>query len=215
MSSEPLTWPEKGDLLFTAGDDWWHNACLNYVPDDWGLYVIGYKMAADALVEKVKETHRNQDVLVFPIVFLYRQYLELRLKQLIRLGSELLDEALDFPKGHKLDTLWNSCRPIFVKLESRTSQQDLEAITEAIDQFCAIDPTSEAFRYPITRKGDKTIPSDVRHINLRQLLEIMEKVANFFDSVATMFSVWMDHKHDMERELRDNYGGFSSTIVPI
>lgn len=204
FADENFAWPEKGDLLFTSGDDWRYNACLNYMPDDWELYVIGYKRAADALVEQIKETHRDQDVLVFPIVFLYRQYLELRLKRLIRLGNELLDENPDFPKKHELDKLWNVCRPILAKLEPRVPQQDLEAIDEAITQFCAIDPTSEAFRYPITRKGDKAIPSDVRCINLRQLSEVMEKVANFFDSAATMISVYLDYKHDMEREFRDN-----------
>ena len=32
-----LPWPRKGDKLFTSDDsDWWHNACLNYFPSNWG-----------------------------------------------------------------------------------------------------------------------------------------------------------------------------------
>jgi hypothetical protein len=205
MTDETLTWPEKGDLLFTSGDDWWHNACLNYMFDDWELYVIGYKKAADALVEKIKKTQRDQDFLVFPIVFLYRQYLELSLKLLVKLGNELLDENQDFPKKHELDKLWKICRSMLVKIEPKVSQHDLEAIDEAITQFCTIDPTSQAFRYPVLKGGDKSIPSDVRYINLRQLSDVMEKIANFLDSAATEISVYLDYKHEMDREFQDNF----------
>ena len=32
-----LSWPQEEDKLFVAGEDWWHNACLNYLGDDWEL----------------------------------------------------------------------------------------------------------------------------------------------------------------------------------
>ena len=41
-----LPWPQKGDELFAPGEDWWHNACLNYMPGNWELYTMGYKQAA-------------------------------------------------------------------------------------------------------------------------------------------------------------------------
>ena len=206
FADKDSAWPEKGDLLFTSGDDWWHNACLNYLDDDWELYVIGYKKAADFLVEKIKETHQDQDILVFPIVFLYRQYLELSLKRLISLGNELLDKNSDFPKKHELDKLWNICKPILTKIDPKVHRQDLEAIDELIVQFCSIDPTSEAFRYPITKEGNKAISSDIRYINLRQLSDVIKKMASFFDSFDMMISVYLDYKHDMEREFQEDFG---------
>jgi len=39
------------------------------------------------LVEAVVKSRKDYDSLVFPIVFVYRQYLELRLKQRIKLPS--------------------------------------------------------------------------------------------------------------------------------
>ena len=69
---DDIPWLQQGDQLFIAGEYWWHNACLNYMPDDWHLYTIGYKQAADALVENCAMTHRHLDSLVFPIVFLYK-----------------------------------------------------------------------------------------------------------------------------------------------
>ena len=77
--------------IFTSDVDWRFNACLNWTNDTLELYVIGYKEAADKLVENIMDTPRYQDTLVFPICFLYRQYIELRLKELIKSGRCLLD----------------------------------------------------------------------------------------------------------------------------
>ena len=193
-------WSQGGDELFTAGQDWWHNACLNWLGDDWELYVIGYKQAADALVDYVKQTHLHQDTLVFPVVFLYRQYLELRLKQLLRDGFQLLDQSARFPKTHQLGRLWAGCRPMLSRVEPAVSESELEAVDEAIAEFTAVDPTSQAFRYPTDREGKRSLAADLRYINLRNLAEVMERIANFFDSAAMMISVYLEQKRDVERE---------------
>jgi hypothetical protein len=206
MDDFDLPWPQEGDELFLAGQDWWHNACLNYLSDDWELYVNGYKQAADALVEHVKQTRGDQDTLVFPIVFLYRQYLELRLKQLIRDGCQLFDQSASFPKKHELDRLWAECRPILSKLESPVPTSDLEAVDEAIAQFCAVDPTSQAFRYPTDKEENPSLPADLRYINLRNLAEVMERIGSFFDAAAMVISVYLEQKREIEREYRDAFG---------
>ena len=59
--------------IFTSDVDWQCNACLNWSNDALELYVIGYKEAADKLVEYIIETAQHQDSLVFPVCFLYRQ----------------------------------------------------------------------------------------------------------------------------------------------
>jgi hypothetical protein len=199
-------WPEKGDKLFASGEDWWHNACLNHYSDDWELYIGGYRMAGDVLVNHIKETHRNQDFLVFPIVFVYRQYLELRLKKLIRECRTLFDEQPDFPKVHDLDKIWVVCRHLFLNLEPKVELKDLEAIDESIKQFSEIDPSSESFRYPVNKDGGKLLPFDLRYINLRNLADVMEKLSNFFEAVEMELSVYLDYKQEMDRYATDFYG---------
>ena len=203
LTEVDLPWPQKGDELFVAGEDWWHNACLNYLADDWVLYANGYKQAADTLVEYVRETHSNQDTLVFPIVFLYRQYLELRLKQLIRDGHQLLDQSPGFPKRHELDKLWNECRRVLSGLEPAVPSDDLEAVDDAISQFSAVDPTSQVFRYPTDRDGKRSLPVDLLYINLRNLAEVMDRVSGFLEATAMMMSVHLEQKREIEREYYD------------
>jgi hypothetical protein len=88
--TEEMPWPRKGDILFDAGSDWWHNACVGWSRDQWMGYAEGYKLAADLLVQHVVDTRSKQDFLVYPIVFLYRQALEVALKHLLLQGFQLL-----------------------------------------------------------------------------------------------------------------------------
>src|SRR4030042_2814002 len=98
LNFEPPPLPSAEDKLFTTAEDWWNNACLNFIHNGWSIYAIGYKDAADILVSHIEEKRRYQDTLVYPIVFLYRQYLELALKDIIRKGQRLQEISDPFPQ---------------------------------------------------------------------------------------------------------------------
>lgn len=124
---------KKGKELFNKVDgDLWNNACLNYMPDSetLTLYADAYKYAGDLLVQCNKENHKIKDLLIYPIVFLYRQYIELRLKEIIRDGNQLLDIPEEFPKHHRIDELWKQCRRILEEVWDPS--EDLEAVEECI-----------------------------------------------------------------------------------
>jgi hypothetical protein len=93
-----------GHQLFAGADDWWHNACVGWAqPFKWDYYATGYKSAADVLVDNALTSRSNLDIHVFPIVFLYRQYLELRLKELVTSGRALVDRPAEQKPNHKLE----------------------------------------------------------------------------------------------------------------
>ena len=86
-------------------------------PDiNWTTYIYGYKQAGDILVHYLKTAAMHKNLLVFPIVFLYRQCLELYLKRIIRDGNALLDDKPNFPKKHDLKMLWAVCKTIIEKV---------------------------------------------------------------------------------------------------
>lgn len=107
---------ELGDVVFQESPDWRNNARLDLGSNRWEIYAIGYMRAADILVARVLESQHELDFLIYPIVFLYRHYLELRLKELIVAGRELLDLPPDLRQVHRLDVLWVSCRKILGSL---------------------------------------------------------------------------------------------------
>ena len=197
-SPAELPWPKKGDILFDSADDWYHNACINLRFFNWDVYASGYKHAGDVLVQHVIDTRNHRDTLVFPIVFNYRQYIELRLKELIIFGRILSDEAPEFPCTHNLRTLWNTCRSIIADGAIGATETDLEAIDDAIAQFCTVDPGSDSFRYPVDRDGNLSISDDLHIINLRQLRDRIDALATFLDGASMAFSGFMDYKADMQ-----------------
>ena len=138
-----------GDQLFKeiVGD--WHNACLYPLKDDlWVNYIIGYKDAADILVEYIKTTGKGRDLLVYPIVFLYRQFIELQLKALIRDSCRLLGKSdedilnIVINCKHRIDFLWKQVRTLLEKKWPEGDKANLSTIEDYINQFCKIDPIS-------------------------------------------------------------------------
>ena len=135
---------------------------------DWGGYILGYKEAADRLVVSITEDHF--DPLVYPIIFLYRQYLELSLKHLLKLMRDLQKAQGEFISeetqasdkelfgGHDLVKLWKKVREAIEDLwsdhEDMAANVDIEA---RIREFSLIDHNSQSFRYPENKKGKSTL----------------------------------------------------------
>jgi hypothetical protein len=178
-----LPWPRVGDQVFISGEDWWMNACVNW-GGGWTLYAIGYRNAGDALVERVEQDRGEADALVYPIVFCYRQYLELMLKDTL-MEAHLyhgIDEPFD--AKHPLLHHWKPLRPL---LEKRWpgDPEPLDAVEEILRQFDEVDEGSFAFRYSVTRQGAPSLPDEMQHINLRNLNEVVQRLGTFLEACAT------------------------------
>jgi HEPN domain-containing protein len=178
--------------LFMSDADWLNNACINQkVTHDLDLFAEGYKTAGDALVRNVVESCSHQDTLVYPIVFLYRQHIELRLKEIIREGLSLLDEGQDFPKTHRLDRLWPTVKEIIEKLWPDEDVEQFGIIGHVVDEVSALDPESMSFRYPEDKCGNNPL-SGLTHINLRHLSEMIDEVYNLLFGVSAAISEYRD-----------------------
>jgi hypothetical protein len=165
---------------------------------DINAYAVGYKRAADFLVERVSQERRHQDTLVYPIAFLYRQYLELRLKELIHNGNMLLDIPLmEKNLHHGIDKLWEQCRDILEKIHPNENTDEFDDIEKYIIEFARTDPSSTAFRYPANKQGKPSLKG-LTHINLRYLAEVMDKIAKLLDGAAVEFDILLQNKHEME-----------------
>jgi hypothetical protein len=119
-----------------------------------------------------------------PIGFLYRHYLELRLKTIIGQGKKLLNRCPGFPEDHYLDLLWKTARKIIEEIYSEDPKETLEAVDESMVEFCNLDRHSFAFRYPFDRSGKRPL-AKLKLLNVRQLGEVMERI-----STSPHFLTW-------------------------
>lgn len=157
---------------------------------------IGYKNAADHLVQKIEETDSEQDTLIYPILFLYRQYLELAIKDLIRCGRKLQDIDESFPKHHRIDDLWKICNKLLLEISPGNSTEEQTHIGRLIDEFCTIDPMSMAFRYPEDLNGNPSLPG-INHINLRNVKQVINKISIILDGADAMIDEYLSIKAEM------------------
>lgn len=187
---------ETGDL-FTTGADWQSRACLNFVEDQWDLYAIGFKNAADVLVDRLKENNVHLDSLVYPICFLFRQYLELRLKEILKEGWKLLERDEKVPATHNIVLLWKKVKEIVVEIFPGDENSTLAVVDCVIDQFYVIDASSFSFRYPVDKENNPSLPGK-RYINVVDLKVEIDKSGSILEGISAAISVCKDNKKDME-----------------
>lgn len=174
-----LRWPTRGDRPFVTADDSFANA--NIADDGYIRFVLmteGYKAAADLMVAAATDDRPTRDILVFPIIFNYRQFLELSLKyQLATFGPAVGIEPNW--KSHDLAKLWAE----FVTLLDHYGTSDPDEVDpvvgEIILEFAKIDPGSYSYRYPMDRRG-KPVPVAYSDLHLPTLADVMRGVAGYF-----------------------------------
>ena len=191
--------------LFSSGEDWASNACVNWTHDSMAAYIDGYLKAADILAHKAVESRHDRDTLIFPISFLYRQYIELQLKYIIRESRILLDEGGGFPQHHKIKALWDVANGLMIKIIKEVDQSAKEYITKddigtigkIINDFVEIDPDSFSFRYPGDKNGNKNLDG-LSHINIRNLhdqMDVLSKKLDKYDLVVGLLRDWQSEMY--------------------
>jgi hypothetical protein len=206
--------PRKGDLLFRDDlPDWHNNACLNVAwGNDRAAYTEGYRRGAQLLVAHVVEHARNQDYLVYPVIFLYRHHIELALKNIVMQTPHLMERELTDPERshlgkHRLDLLWTDVKSILRELSnavegSELASDEVEGIDDYIAQLSAMDPDSFAFRYAHAKSGTPSLDPELKRINLRHFAELMERLANYLDGIDAALYSLAEGKAEMEAEYR-------------
>lgn len=176
--------------------DFLTSANVDFGRNPFDLFATGYKMAADKLTDHALDEVKNAEKFVYPIVFLYRHYLELRLKEIVRQGKDLLQEAGDFRKdgnGHNLAALWEDAKTIMLKIEGHPADE-FEFCEYVVKSF-SDDPKGAEFRYPENKKGKATL-AGVKAIDLNHVKESLGKVSEFLDRVSGMIASYKDSQLD-------------------
>lgn len=172
-------WPIAGDMPFVEACNKADNAII--AEDDFTRLVLmtdGYKKAADIAVTHTASHPSDRDLLVFPILFNYRQFIELSLKyQLATHGPAVAIEPNW--KTHDLGVLWTSFREMLDRYGTPDPDEADPVVEAVVLQFAKIDPGSYSNRYPVDRQG-KPLPIAYGAMHLENLADVMNAVAGYF-----------------------------------
>lgn len=194
----PLHENLKGSIS-DEGSSWRHNA---FIEADWGMYAMSYKSAADLLVKQSMEY--GVDALVYSVMFLYRHYLEIRIKDVIIALTAYLDKPYNAPYGHDLKVLWSQLRKLMERESHNSKDMEVyDAMGARVDEFHRIDRNSESFRYPVTKAGVPSLrelaDSQGRIspvINLMQVKWVVDNMAILLEGTIDMADAASQYRDD-------------------
>lgn len=181
--NEEFLLPESGDRLFKSfNEDFRHNAIVSAGMSKFFLFSEGYKTAALKIFEQLDGSAFHANFLVYPLIFLNRQFLELRLKELISGLNFSFSQSYDFPNGHELDRLWNTYKNLILQASGShcPDEATLENVERLIFEFQSIDPQSFSFRYPVDKTAARKPSLKITNIDLLNFMTTMNKLYNFF-----------------------------------
>jgi hypothetical protein len=189
---------DDGDRLFNSGGPWQFNAKMDWTFLREIRYVQGFKRAAEVLGEHVAAHRSDITDLTMPILFCYRQWIELYLKDFLVIGMRLRGEEVTRPTGHNLRALWGDARPIIEEVWPEDDHpEQLDRLEARLHELADLDgPSGTGFRYALGRTGESSLPDDVS-INLQNVAHVMAKVAWVLDGAAELLAEELARHREM------------------
>ena len=184
--------------IFDNGPNYNLNACVgnNGGPYTFYQYSLGYFESANIIVEQLFTDNHHIDLKIYPIVFMYRQYIELMLKHLSLIATNLFEDCARYSKGHDLFKRWEDLLKVIEKESDLELEEiDFSEISSLIREFNNLDPTGETFRYPTSKKGEYFL-QEISVINIEVLYKKMKIIYEIFENIDLRLSVLKEWIYD-------------------
>jgi len=185
--------------------------------ENWWEYIEGYKKAGDFLLSSsnVLSSGRKEYEIVYPMIFSYRHYIELQLKEIILNAREFLGINEKFPDDHSIEKIWGICGELLQKMDEIldpgfTASNGYGEILNAYNAlkadlkiFWELDPNSESFRYPVDKHGNPT-SIDFKDVDFNSLKETINRIYEQLSGISSGVYTILGEKYDgMEYERQD------------
>lgn len=200
------SFPAKGDKLFISIP---HEG--RWLPS--GIKDIfklseGYRLSAVSLYQEIKKNEWiNKQYLSSAMIFSFRQFLEVRLKELIYIDKRELFEDPQFKATHSLEDLFQTyTKEVLPKADPSFDKEMVSIVNKLIHEFNFIDPKSMSFRYPVDK--ELNLNHNLPNFDIDNFKEVMDKLANFFDSQLEILQMLEDYNSEMVAELASEYASY-------
>lgn len=215
VMADGFSWPKKGNKAFASASDgaYFHipSVSMFYPP-----HAQSFKEAAQLVIDKCEEEGERpaNDILVFPVLYLYRHGIELNLKSIIGIGIGLdffkREDVQDDLQWHNLAKLWSHAKKLLLHRWSTSDPEPLKATEAVINELHQSDPNGQVFRYAADKDGRRhryeKLPD---HISLATLKKTMDGVFNFLEAtwsgLEDDLQNILEMRAEWERDMRSEY----------
>lgn len=172
----------KENELLGPGKEWQYNACVGHNGGPYGYndLAYGYFFAGKKLTDSVLDDTYNLDVLIYPIIYVFRHAIELSLKYFSIELARIFSEKNGAKFNHNLLDNWTIVKKYLVMIKEFDSGCGLIVeIEKILINFNEIDAKGEVFRFPESKGGDYYL-KDINLINIKEFYKKMERVSEVF-----------------------------------
>lgn len=178
--------------LAAADKKWRRSGCIHFLPENYYAYIDGFLHAADKLVKHVAEREKDQEMLLYPIAFMYYQHIKLHLQRIVDIGQTLLNDRNENNDHCGVDDLWDAAKKIIDKtLDGITESSEFQRTDEFVQQIAQIDSDATALRCS-GRKTDSLSLKGAEYIGLCNLAECAHSCSKYLEMVASRLIECMD-----------------------
>lgn len=177
-------------LFNVSTSDFHLNACVgnNGGPYDFKDYTRGYFFAAEKVALELKNDpifRSRVDIIIYPLCYLYRHALELGIKGLIIETSKIVADGSAPKFNHNLKANWKTLLDLTNDLFKSVTiidglEEVMDTITKIVDDISEFDESSQTFRYPTDRGGERHLV-DASIINVEILFQSLNPVGEMIN----------------------------------
>ena len=143
-------------------------------------------------VGMVNGTGPRSESLAYPMLWCFRQFIELSCKRVIRIGLALgmfdnASSALSALRDHDLYCLWELAKPVLAIVSFGDIESDFfRRVNDVVAELQRLDPRSTAFRYSTTQGGTPSLGSKMLVLRVTRLVDNMDVAMNWLSETIEM-----------------------------
>lgn len=168
----------------------------------------GFHVKITGYTEVIDYIYKNQQisnkVKLYPLIFMFRNTIELCLKRLFysRVNDGVPLKVFNSKrKSHYIKKdLWKNVKPVIVKY-ANDSGEDLaiiDIVEKLLDEIDSIDKNGDNFRYPTSYSLEYRI--DNKKMDLSIVYTYLKAIINFLEGCNSMLDAIADYESEMEAE---------------
>lgn len=199
---------EYSAFFLEEGGDYYGQSVIGfgYNKSDMYIYINAYQKSADFLFNESMAVREEMIGNFFPLCYLYKNSLELSLKDII-LVTYPPQQGLEkiYKLKHNVLKLWRCIGKDILKHANKSeSDPYFIHIKDAIKKIHEFDANADRFRYPI---GKKLNYYDVgkKKYNMESYNNFFNKLIDFLSGMSAQISDHKDREAEQEMEMRSYY----------
>lgn len=192
-------------IFLEEGGEYYYQSVIgyDYRRDFYGPMVKGYSETAEYLGDLIIEKPQLKEKYFFPMCYLYRNALELELKQIwfeeCAFGFQERCKKL-LKSKHSFEKLWNMInQDLICHSQGEGDKSVISYAKHYILQINALDASSSVFRYPVNKYGKYHFTKN-KYVDVKNVGEFFKEISEFLQRVDMMMSDHNQYLADMEAE---------------